>query len=255
MNYKQSYIILHLKTGCTWAEVRKSYKALTQKWHPDKHENNAATKNIADEKIKDINKAYKLISNYYRKNGALPDDALNESTLQKRDPTSNPKKDTRTKQGSKTTQHSSTVDRVYQNSASLKSSPNKPIYVLSIVMLLSLGAYLLQNESDAPNYIKQEKHIDNNNLETNNSLTDRKSDTKTELKPINPLHYTPKDRLYFSYGATLSEVASIQGTPDRIEGNIWYYGKSEVHFREGKVVRWIRTAKKPLNAQLQIIKP
>lgn len=41
---------------------------------------------------------------------------------------------------------------------------------------------------------------------------------------------------YFSLHAGKDRVLQVQGTPTRIEGDKWYYGFSEVHFKEGKVV-------------------
>ncbi len=43
---------------------------------------------------------------------------------------------------------------------------------------------------------------------------------------------------YFEVGATASEVAAVQGVPTGVKGNVWFYGPSEVHFRNGRVVGW-----------------
>jgi hypothetical protein len=39
-------------------------------------------------------------------------------------------------------------------------------------------------------------------------------------------------------GATPEEVLRIQGTPDRIRGQTWIYGLSEISFKDGGVVRY-----------------
>lgn len=46
------------------------------------------------------------------------------------------------------------------------------------------------------------------------------------------------NRDYFSPGSTPNDVLAVQGTPTRVEGNRWYYGLSEVVFRDGKVI-WV----------------
>ncbi len=40
---------------------------------------------------------------------------------------------------------------------------------------------------------------------------------------------------WFSLGSTQDEVLRVQGTPTRVEGSKWYYGFSEVSFRNGRV--------------------
>ncbi len=40
---------------------------------------------------------------------------------------------------------------------------------------------------------------------------------------------------FFTLGSTAEEVVLVQGTPTRIEGNRWYYGFSEIHFKKGRV--------------------
>ena len=47
-----------------------------------------------------------------------------------------------------------------------------------------------------------------------------------------------KVKLYFTYGDTPGKVYEVQGVPSKINGDIWYYGKSEVHFSKGRVSFW-----------------
>jgi len=55
-----------------WNVLRRSYKALIHKWHPDRLSDNSLKKEIAYEKIKDINVAYSQLYRFYRKNNILP---------------------------------------------------------------------------------------------------------------------------------------------------------------------------------------
>jgi curved DNA-binding protein CbpA len=52
----------------------------------------------------------------------------------------------------------------------------------------------------------------------------------TTPAPANQNHET------FDIGAHRDEVLFAQGTPSRVDGNKWYYGLSEVVFKDGKVV-------------------
>lgn len=57
MNY---YDILGISTTATNAEIKKAYKALVKKYHPDVFDGD---KSVADSKIKQLNKAYEVLSN------------------------------------------------------------------------------------------------------------------------------------------------------------------------------------------------
>ncbi len=57
---------------------------------------------------------------------------------------------------------------------------------------------------------------------------------KVKLIPRNPVKKKVKG--FFSIGSTKDEVIALQGTPTRIIGNKWYYGLSEIVFKNGRVV-------------------
>jgi DnaJ-class molecular chaperone len=56
---KSYYDILEVKNNATLDEIKKSYKQLARKWHPDKNPSN----NEAEIKFKDISHAYDILSN------------------------------------------------------------------------------------------------------------------------------------------------------------------------------------------------
>ena len=57
MNY---YDILGISTTATNAEIKKAYKTLVKKYHPDVFDGD---KSVADSKIKQLNEAYEVLSN------------------------------------------------------------------------------------------------------------------------------------------------------------------------------------------------
>ena len=52
------YKTLNLDINCSQQEIKRAYRKLAMKWHPDKNDD----KDIANEKIKEINEAYSILS-------------------------------------------------------------------------------------------------------------------------------------------------------------------------------------------------
>lgn len=70
------YDILEIPKNASDNEIKKAYKKMALKWHPDKNPD----KTIAEQKFKEIAEAYAVLSdkekkNYYDQYGHLPDDA------------------------------------------------------------------------------------------------------------------------------------------------------------------------------------
>ena len=59
------YEILGIKKDATEAEIKKAYRKLALKWHPDKNPNN---REEAEEKFKKINEAYSVLSDKNKRN-------------------------------------------------------------------------------------------------------------------------------------------------------------------------------------------
>lgn len=58
MNYKDYYKILDVAKSATKDEIKKAYRKLAVKWHPDKNKGNKK----AEEKFKEISEAYEVLS-------------------------------------------------------------------------------------------------------------------------------------------------------------------------------------------------
>lgn len=52
------YKILNLSKNCTKEDIKKNYKQLALKWHPDRNKTN---KEVAEEKFKKISEAYEVL--------------------------------------------------------------------------------------------------------------------------------------------------------------------------------------------------
>ena len=63
-NKKDYYEVLSVSKNATDDEIRKAYKKLAIKWHPDKNPDN---KEQAEEKFKEISEAYSVLSDPKKK--------------------------------------------------------------------------------------------------------------------------------------------------------------------------------------------
>src|SRR5690554_1990130 len=54
---RNPYEILGIREGASVEEIRKAYKELVRKYHPDQYRNNPLS-DLAEEKLKEINEAY-----------------------------------------------------------------------------------------------------------------------------------------------------------------------------------------------------
>lgn len=78
---KDYYKILDIDKQATQEEVKKAYRALVKKWHPDKHLEN---KDKAETKFKEIQEAYEVLSNpekrkLYDRFGFIPDGSMGQN--------------------------------------------------------------------------------------------------------------------------------------------------------------------------------
>ena len=73
-HYLQHYQALEIQPGCSFEDLRYAYRRLVKEWHPDHFTGGRENSDpgYAESKIKDINKAFGSLSDYYKKNGCLP---------------------------------------------------------------------------------------------------------------------------------------------------------------------------------------
>ena len=64
---KDLYMILGVNRNSTIDEIRRGFKKLAQKWHPDKNLETEEKKIFAEKKFKEINSAYNILSDPYKR--------------------------------------------------------------------------------------------------------------------------------------------------------------------------------------------
>ena len=231
-SFRESYSALNIEPGCSWAELRKQYKSLSQKWHPDRHENDENSQKQAVDKFKEINLAFQQLENYYKEQGTLPNCSYGESDEKL--------------QGSKyygPITPDVTVISPENNTLSNSTRLFRTWGIASIAAIY-VTFLVIQGTENSDSQISLESAA--TSIEQS-QLAD--SDSTPSSSKGNPQSPHPDD-IYFTYNSTIGDVINIQGQPDLINNNTWYYGKSEVHFQNGRVVRWFRDPATPLKARI-----
>jgi len=268
-SYHDCYHVLDTKPNSSWSELRSAYKKSIQKWHPDKFKEGSPEKLAAEHKIKAINIAYNQIHQYYRDNASLPPIEEPSDKAEKVKPVETVKKPAETKKSAS----SDIPKKPRSRSKTANRDDRKTSYrsLLSFIALVSMyPAYYLfiDNSKVESQYIHDDRSTEDNsqniatpliiNEHTSNAryLPDKISQkTQNKIKSTDRKS-TQKHSLahddYFTNGSTFSDVIGAQGAPTRTDGNTWFYGQSEIHFIDGKVSHWVRTAETPLKAQITI---
>lgn len=255
-SFEQCYSLLNIKNGCNWDELRKSYRVLIHKWHPDRciSENE---KEAATSKLKDLNTAYSQLSDYYQQHGVLPLNSLphehedklhgtniNQETVNPTSAESEKSKTTKQEQG-----YNFPPEINKKRSPAFKFS----LLIISLIVIyqyrgINLNS-LATNLDDLDEYTQSMEHSqepsNKSKIQIDNKNTKLPANLQNDLEKTS----TIKEN-FFSYGSSIGEVIMIQGPPERTEGDIWYYGKSEIHFSKGIVTSWHRSANNPLKAEI-----
>ena len=268
--FEKCYQLLRLDHNSSWDELRKSYRQLIRKWHPDRYPDEQE-KAVADSKLKDINTAYTQLSNYYQKTGVLP--FAKTHLRQAESPVS--EHQTQTASENPVKEGARPAKPAYSKFTPPKKSKIKvPAYVFGM-LFVALASFVLYDiesiEKFIDTYLENTRQYKesraqkyNAQINTSNQATTQTpgyDDTVTAEKTSEGLSEDHADthsaaisdhqvvEKFFTYGSSIADVALIQGPPDRMEANTWYYGESEVHFVDGRVDYWYRTADKPLKAK------
>lgn len=261
--YEECYKILLIESECSWESLRKAYKKLIQKWHPDRFANETQ-KLSAEDKIKELNTAYIQLSDYYKKYNSLP--PLLEVEVIHHPPNKTKKTSVSQPQTSDDyTASAAKAPSARQTTTDRSSIEYSNKIYLTLVIVISLIVFIISDadhesahsntqikntyEADSDNSSIERKSIETHEIDKSDitqELTD--SIDKSDINAI--LGTQPAD--YFTYGSTIGEVLSIQGRPDNIDGDFWFYGNSYVKFKDGVVEDWKRSSEFPLKAHIDI---
>ena len=80
MKIQRCYELLELKSDASLDEARQAYRDISYVWHPDRFSHNYRIKKKAEEKLKEINEAYELLTYHLSSGkGSLEDTVLSEN--------------------------------------------------------------------------------------------------------------------------------------------------------------------------------
>lgn len=230
-NYLKNYRILGIQPGVSWKQLRQAYKKMVNVWHPDRFQQDARQKRLAEEKTKEITQSYKELADYYMKFGVLPlpieevESPVPGENIVPADPADDMAAEVKTPEPMPTT--------AFVGDSRRWMSKRRARIIASLALLGS-AYYLWQY---AP--WEQGNHAP------------VKAEPAVQAPPAAPEHdYAAPPAKHFTTGSSLGEVYAIQGVPTRTENDIWYYGNSKIHFAGGKVVGWEENMDSPLRVSL-----
>ncbi|MHB8346117.1 MAG: J domain-containing protein [Acidiferrobacterales bacterium] len=228
------YHTLEAEPGCSWTQLRNSYRRLVRMWHPDRFYQEPERRSLAEEKIKEINRAYQALSGYRDRHGSLPvDDSRHETRSPEKTQEENRPQDH---------QWSKAPAAVWADSDWPSPCPAPPavktsnLLRLVLIGLASWAAYALlwpQQPAPAPT------------PKTGHPFAGGNRPALTAPVPARVTNPTESDG-FFTVGSTRDAVQAVQGLPTSIKNGVWYYGKSRVYFAQGTVRRWIDDPSSPL---------
>ena len=244
--YAECFALLHSRPDCSWKELRKKYKSLIQKLHPDRTNQASNNVNQATLKVVEINIAYQQLEQYYKKEGRLPDGGYTKnqshihSSMYKKSVRTN---NTTSNYGAGAKVHSSLYSEVKPAASINPKNRTKSLLFLAGVFYIGFILFTPSSSKIQP--------YEKNSTTHATSLVAEHLQNDSEAKFSHTRSTAPEEKVrYFTYGSKIGDVVSAQGPPDNIKDNVWYYGTSEVHFYGGVVTRWVRTPDFPLYARI-----
>ena len=230
--YAECYRILDVNPVCSRDELRRAYKLQIHHWHPDKFADKSAEKNTADDKIKCITTAHQQLVIYYREHGKLPLPETADAPRKLPQPEVKERKRAPINHSTQhSTRHSTQRSRQPPRPAN-KSSGIAPILGAMIVVVVLVWFYAPSEQLEPG--LKQVKPLTVSNSNKAETLSIAAQPVLAQQLVTAPVVAEE----FITYGSSIGEVISIQGTPTSTEGDTWYYAESELHFEAGKVVSW-----------------
>jgi len=228
-DYSDCYLTLGVTPDTDWKTLRASYRRLISQWHPDRYSADSAQRGIAEERSKQITLAYQALEKYRRDHGVLPPTTPAPTIAQESARTADPMQERAGFWTRGDTRGTGPATREHAT----RGPPRQSRVAIALGFSVLIAAlYLVYHYWDEGSHREDQLRV--------------KASDPSVAKPPPTLSEIARDSRGFSAGSTLGEVYAIQGVPTQTEGDTWYYGKSRIHFAQGKVVSWKEHPEDPL---------
>lgn len=253
--------VLGLTSKASPDQVRKSYRELVKRWHPDHFQQRSVEEQRgAEEKLKELTAAYRRISECWAglKNYQPQSRPASGPQPQKRPMTRKPQpaKPSSFKPRSPSPHWYQTAKKRQLSQFTEQRIGYLLIALLVISVIVAVKAFQphKQHITALPSreYAKSKSLSSSGTrsspqkLEKNSVPAEIPRDRNLSSKGANDQPASQDEaaqemvvaKEYFTLGASPAEVRHIQGPPDKIRGQTWIYNLSEVQFKDGKVDRY-----------------
>jgi hypothetical protein len=227
-DYSHFYATLGVNPDTDWKTLRGHYKRLIGQWHPDRFSGDTASREIAEERSKQITIAYQALGNYRREHGVPPPrKPAIDVGVQGRRPRAGPVSDRVNSNG-----HAETGAMGARVSEPSKSGLEH-WHRIALALFTLIAVLYLADRYAGP-------------IAQDGSQPSDKLDHPDPVAAQAPAE-SPRPELRWIWpGSTVGEVYAVQGVPTFTQGETWYYGKSQIRFAQGKVISWNQHPDNPL---------
>ena len=254
--------LLGLRFGAPPEEVKKAYKAFVKTWHPDLFAQGSPKQQRAEERLKDVNAAYRRIRNDWE--AEVP-----ESKPEPRSPTPPPERhQSKPATGTSGVPSASlswflkrgweqvrTAVRAPFPKTSQPSSKALRSWMVFLLFLSLLGTLIFMEPSPVPDHRSKPLHSPKRDTpppalpdpvlpeatapsETPDQAPVTSQQIPDDRSPALDPEPASQERTFFTLGSSKGEVLRIQGKPAKVYGQTWVYGLSDITFRDGRVWRY-----------------
>lgn len=217
---------LGLEPGAEPSEVKRAYRTLVKKWHPDRHHTASyEARALAEEKFREIDQAYRRISKTWRKASPSPHPVGRDFSASK-PAAAKPRSAFRFMRRP--------PSRAPFFSGAWPLRPARSLAAAAFVLIL-LVPLLSDIGPDRPTRVREKGKQFPTTVTTHGEARPKPPPPSSGPRPSPNQPGAGTSAHFFTLGSSESEVLDIQGRPTRIQGNTWIYGISEISFRNGRV--------------------